>query len=187
MHNRLASLQSNWNECELLAPKSARLRAFLAVLLRHPDKPLTAAHPVHKLPQLLAEIRESNMAPMAAIPSQTSYGEALRRLGDPVYLTSHRYRDQVARFSAFQATAHATMFERAVVRRFRRLGVPMFAEVCLFGNVIELVHCTLGRRLSDRQWAVVGHVGQEVAGQLGVDVVWGGDGSPFSPSTWEVL
>lgn len=126
------------------------------------------------------------MAPMAALSGQT-YGEALRALADPVYLTGYRYRDQVAAFAAFQATANATQFERAVVRKFRRLGVPMFVEACLFGNVLELVHGTKGRRLSDRQWAVVGHVGQEVATQLGLDVVWGGDGSPFAPTTWEVL
>lgn len=98
-----------------------------------------------------------------------------------------------------------------MVRRMAKMGIPMFAhEVMrsverqdeLFkagksnvrgkngahpnGFAIDLIHSVKGWQLNDRQWALIGHQGKEIAAAMGLDLEWGGDWKFYDPAHWEV-
>lgn len=43
------------------------------------------------------------------------------------------------------------------------------------GYAVDIIHSTLGYGLPDKGWLLLGHLGKEVAQQLGIKIVWGGD------------
>lgn len=107
-------------------------------------------------------------------------------------------------------------FEPVFRRRMAALGVPMFAHCVVrsleqqakefaegdskakpgqsahnFGCAVDFVHGTKAWSLTAQQWALVGHVGHEVALSLGLAVVWGGNDGPgdtfaWDPAHWEL-
>lgn len=102
-------------------------------------------------------------------------------------------------------------FVPVFLRRMDALGVPMFAY-CIwrsfdeqeavrkagnskagaggsphqYGCAVDLIHSIRGWGLNKQQWAVIGHVGKEVAASLGLRVVWGGDWDFYDPAHFEV-
>lgn len=111
------------------------------------------------------------------------------------------------------------LFEKKFQVRMRKLGVPMFAHCVLrshaeqirryaegnskaragespheYGLAIDLIHSIEAWQLPAESWALIGHVGKEVAAQNGLKLVWGGDwkkpGSTdligWDPAHWEV-
>lgn len=101
-------------------------------------------------------------------------------------------------------------FERLLVRRMSKLGVPMFAHEVwrsaerqaelaadgfsklvdgphMHGLAVDVIHARKGWRLTRQQWAVVGHVGRELATQRGYKLTWGGTwADPWDPAHWQV-
>jgi len=102
-------------------------------------------------------------------------------------------------------------FERALLRRFRRLSVPMYAHnmvrtkdeqkalfvrgvsktpdksAHLYGCAVDIVHGTRHWEIPRKAWDLVGHLGKEVAQSLGVKITWGGDfKSIYDPAHWEI-
>lgn len=103
-------------------------------------------------------------------------------------------------------------FERLLVKRMARLGVPIFASEVLrsaerqadlyalgnsraragegphqYGCAVDLVHSVHGWSMDKTEWAIFGHVGKELAMQYGFKVTWGGDfSSLYDPAHWEI-
>nr|QJB21342.1 MAG: hypothetical protein [Microvirus sp.] len=141
----------------------------------------------------------------------STYGAELRAIMDRPFTHSERYKAQQTR--ALRAGAHPDVieFERRLVARFRKLGVPMWAHCFVrsdadqnalfvrglskaragesphnYGLAVDIVHGTKAWELTRKQWELVGHVGKEVARQLGIDVEWGGDWKFYDPAHWEL-
>lgn len=149
-----------------------------------------------------------------------SFNEALRLMMDRPFCQSERFRNQ--QWRANQEGAHPKILEfaDAMVRRMCKLGVPMFPH-CIIrtrgeqnaayalghsqisGNkpyahqfaAVDLIHGTKAWELPERCWDLVGHVGNEVARQLGIHITWGGDWDGdgiktdqklYDPAHWEL-
>lgn len=144
-------------------------------------------------------------------PLSASFTDALRGMVDKPFLASRKWQEQ--QWRADRTGAHLTIleFERLLIKRMARLGVPMFASEVLrsqerqqqlfedghsqakagkgphpYGCAADVVHSVKGWNLTKTQWALVGHVGKEVAQQRGLKVSWGGDWKFYDPAHWEV-
>lgn len=144
-------------------------------------------------------------------PEGDKCASELRGMIDRSFLLSERHKGQHNR--ADRSRGHPTLleFERVLIKRFAKLGVPMFAH-CVYRNDVEqqslyarglskakpgqsahnhglavdIVHGTKAWDLTRKQWDLVGHVGKEVAASLGIKVEWGGDWSFYDPAHWEL-
>ena len=128
----------------------------------------------------------------------------------PVCL-SERYSDQQGRADRTGSDPRILEFERKLVKRARKIGVPLFAHCVIrgsadqnrlyregrskaragesphnFGCAVDLIHGTKGWNLTRNQWDIIGHIGHELAIQAGLDVVWGGDWKFYDPAHWEL-
>ncbi|QCS37267.1 hypothetical protein [Tortoise microvirus 77] len=139
------------------------------------------------------------------------YGTALRAIMDGGFLASRKYREQQLR--ADREGAHPVIldFERAFVRRLAKLGVPMFAyefkrglarqnelqkagkskakagqSAHGTGEGVDIIHGVKAWDLDRRSWAMIGHVGKELARQNGWRLTWGGDWKFYDPAHWEL-
>ncbi len=144
-------------------------------------------------------------------PNGGAYSTALRGMMDSAFCLSERYKDQQGRALRYGAHPDIVEFERRLVARFRKLRVPLFAHCVVrgedeqnslfvrglskaragqsphnYGLAVDIVHGTRAWDLSRQQWDLIGHVGHEVAAQLGVSVEWGGDWSFYDPAHWEL-
>lgn len=116
------------------------------------------------------------------------------------FCASERYQGQQNRAGRVGALPALLEVERKAVKRFKKLGVPMFA-VCVmrshaeqreafargkskaqpgqsphqYGLAFDLIHGIKGYELTDRQWLLVKHIVFEVAASCGVKLRWGGD------------
>ena len=106
------------------------------------------------------------------------------------------------------------IFERRLLARFKKLGIPMFTVYCYrdaklqnelfekgrskaragesphnYAMAIDMVHSTLAWDLPDKKcWDLIGHVGHEIAASWGIKVKWGGEfESLYDPAHWELL
>ena len=137
---------------------------------------------------------------------------ALRVMVDPVFLKSEKHQEQHWRANRQGADPRIIQFERALIRRMAKLGVPMWAHnmvrtpaeqmaVFVQGHsqkdgrgpyahkawAVDIVHGTKAWNLPDESWKLIGHLGKEVAASIGVKVVWGGDWTrPYDPAHWEL-
>lgn len=139
------------------------------------------------------------------------YRSALRAIVDRNLLQSSQYQTQQWRADRTRSHPDILLFEMLLVRRMAQLGVPMFTHAVYrdaanqnalheaghtratagqsphnYGLAADIVHSRLGWNLAKRSWAVVGHVGKEVAKQNGIAVRWGGDWSFYDPAHWEL-
>lgn len=156
-------------------------------------------------------IRTSLVSSSEARAEAESYGAALSAMVDRAWLKTAKYQGQ--QFRAYRVGAHPDLveFEKRFVRRMARLGVPMFAHEMVrnsarqealysqgltraragqsahqWGCAVDLVHGTKAWNLDAKSWAIIGHVGREVAGQAGIAIRWGGDWSFYDPAHWEL-
>lgn len=140
-----------------------------------------------------------------------TFDAALRAMVDRAFLKSERHQGQHWRANREGAHPDILEFERKLIAEFARLGVPLFAHCVVrpsweqdalkaqgfskagagesphnFGLAVDLVHGTKGWELTRKQWALVGHVGHEVAKRIGVKVEWGGSWKFYDPAHWEL-
>lgn len=140
-----------------------------------------------------------------------AYGDALRNMRHRAFCYSQKYGEQQARADRAGAQPEILEFERRLVKRAFKLGVPLFAHAVVrrsvdqnrlfregksharagesphnYGAAVDLIHGTKAWALSRKQWAIIGHLGKEVAAQMGVAVVWGGDWKFYDPAHWEL-
>lgn len=137
---------------------------------------------------------------------------ALRSLVNRDFLQTQKYEKQ--RWSANREGAHLLIveFAEALEKRMAYLGVPMYVHTMVrtkqeqrrlfeggFTNhngdhgfahqhcAIDLVHGQYAWNMNVDQWAVIGHIGKEVARLRGIDIKWGGDWKrPYDPAHWEL-
>lgn len=130
-------------------------------------------------------------------------------MADRPFLNSQKWQEQ--QWRAFREDCHFDIweFEKRFIKRMTKLGIPMFASEVwrskqrqaellaqgksktddgphMYGCAIDLVHSVKGWNLNAREWALVGHIGKEIAAQAGIKLVWGGDWEFYDPAHWEV-
>ncbi|KKB09519.1 hypothetical protein VE26_06330 [Devosia chinhatensis] len=131
---------------------------------------------------------------------------------DRPFLQSQRYADQQKRAKLEGAHPDIVEFVRVLPKRMAKHGVPMFASEVWrsderqnqlfeqgfskaragqgphpFGCAADLVHGVRGWNLNRDQWRLVGHIGQELVTQKGLNLVWGGNWPDFyDPAHWQV-
>lgn len=160
-----------------------------------------------------AELRRGELGlPIAG----ETFNEAVAAIADRVFLSSRNHAEQ--HWVAVRQGAHPDLleFERIMLRRMAKLGVPMFVHECVrsaqrqgqlkaagfsragpgasphqYGCAIDLIHGTLAWKLTPRQWEVVHHVGEEVikASGLAVENFCMQPGTKldgFDPAHWQV-
>lgn len=154
------------------------------------------------------------MSPLEPLPDPAipaTYADALRYMVNKPFLKSSRYRAQQWRADRIGAHNNILVFEKAFIRRFEKLGVPMFAHNMVrseatqrrlyvqgvtkapagrsphnHGKAVDLVHGIRAWDVPRPCWNLIGHVGKEVAAQLGIKLVWGGDWQFYDPAHWEL-
>lgn len=145
-------------------------------------------------------------------PSDETYAEGLKALRNLPFLKSPKWAEQQQRANRKGAHTDLLDFEKAMIKRMAKLGVPMFCHtlrrdkaaqnaVYVLGHskakwgasahnyacAVDIVHSVKAWNLTRTEWALVGHIGKEVALSLGVKLVWGGDWkSPWDPAHWEI-
>lgn len=119
---------------------------------------------------------------------------------DHVFLKSERYTDQQGRANRQGAHVDILAFEKRLVARLRKMGVPVFAHCVVrseeeqarlfaqkvtkarpgqsphqYGMAVDIIHGVHGWDLSRKQWEIIAHVADEVARALSIEITWGGD------------
>lgn len=102
-------------------------------------------------------------------------------------------------------------FEKRLVTRMRKQDVPLWCHTCVrtmadqdaayvrgvskakagqsahnYGMAVDIVHGTMGWNLQPLSWALLGHIGEEISVQSGIDVTWGGTWKFYDPAHWEL-
>lgn len=140
----------------------------------------------------------------------TRFGDGLRAIRDPHFLASEKWREQQSRANRVGCNLDIQLFERRMVARMQRLGVPMFAHSMrrseadqralyvqgvsrvrsdgphVAGYAVDIVHSTRAWDIPKVAWNIIGHVGKEVAASAGVDIEWGGDWDFWDPAHWQI-
>ncbi|QCS36990.1 hypothetical protein [Tortoise microvirus 39] len=144
-------------------------------------------------------------------PVPQNMHEAVKYLTAPTFLHSTRHKGQHWRADRNGAHPDIVAFERAFVRRMRKLNIPVFAHCVVrnnatqgrlyatgrtlakpgesphnHGKAVDLVHGVRAWDIPRGAWDVFGHVGKEVAHSLGVKVDWGGEWHFYDPAHWEL-
>lgn len=136
----------------------------------------------------------------------------LSQLMRPEFIKGQKYQEQQWRAVRDGADPKILAFEKAFVKKMASLNVPFFAtwvvrsateQQKMFDaevsrdspedgqwphrkHAVDLIHGTLGYNLTKTQWALVGHVGKEVAQARGIKITWGGDWKFYDPAHWEL-
>lgn len=148
--------------------------------------------------------------------AERAFQNALDALKNEAFLKSPRYQEQQTRANLAGAHPDIVEFSRKVVKKAKSLGVPLFAhcivrtkeeQAIAFGKgvswdspddglwphrfaAVDIIHGTRGWIDSPKipnAWAVIGHLGKEVANSMDLPVVWGGDWkSKWDPAHWEL-
>jgi hypothetical protein len=144
-----------------------------------------------------AKVAEPTLFPLDVSKPGPGFDDALAAMRDPAYLRSRNWQEKQWVADREGVHPHLLEFERLLVKRMGRLGVPMHCVLAvsmagdealgdspyLVGCAVAVVHAVRAWNLSSKQWALVGHVGEELAKQRGLHVLWGGQADP---ARWEV-
>lgn len=146
------------------------------------------------------------------VADAATYADAIAEIKNPAFCLSKKYQEQQLRAVRIGAHPEIVEFERLLIRRMRKLGVPMFAHCVYrgerdqamvyvagnsrarwgesphnFGCAVDIIHGLRAWSIPRRAWEVVGHVGKEVAKSKGLKVAWGGDfKNLWDPAHWEL-
>lgn len=140
-----------------------------------------------------------------------TFKDALREMVDRPFLASIRYSEQQTRADRDLCHPDILVFEKALVKRLKDMGVPMFCHCARrgaveqqklfdegyskampgqsphnFGLAVDVIHGTRAWELSRKSWEVIGHVGKEVAQARGIKLKWGGDWEFYDPAHWQL-
>lgn len=132
-------------------------------------------------------------------------------LVDPAVLETIGYRNRVLSVSLTDCHHEVRDFTRAFLSELNKRGMPFFVHsACrtdreqnsLFargvtkaragqsphnhGMAVDIVHYGRYWDLTEKEWAVIGLIGKEVARRRNVKVTWGGDWKFFDPAHWEL-
>lgn len=141
----------------------------------------------------------------------TDYASGLRSVVNKDFLKSTKYGSQQWRAIRQGADDDLLDFERLLIRRMKKHGVPMFASEMIrtshqqmlnvekgvskapptraphvHGFAVDIIHSILGWDLPKPVWTLIGHIGKEAAASAGIPIEWGGDWSFYDPAHWEI-
>lgn len=145
-------------------------------------------------------------------PAAITYAQAVKGIRNLDFCLSQKFLEQQTRADREGAHPDMVEFEGAVVRRMRKLGVPMFAQCVMrgqdeqtrayvsgnshakwgesphnYGCGADIIHGILAWSIPRKSWEVIGHIGKEISVAKGIPVVWGGDFSRlWDPAHWEL-
>jgi hypothetical protein len=145
-------------------------------------------------------------------PEDASLRQSLASIADRQFCLGVKYSEQQLRADRTIAHPEIDDFGRLLVKRMRRLDVPMFVSTLFrgrddqesayvlghskahwgqsahnFGCAVDVIHGVKGWGLTRQEWSIIGHVGKELAAQRGLKVTWGGDWErPWDPAHWEL-
>jgi hypothetical protein len=142
----------------------------------------------------------------------TNLSTSLRVLVDRPFITTTKYHEHQQR--ALRRGAHPQIieFERKFVSRMaKKHGVPMFAHNMVrtsseqtklyvqgfsqaqagesphnHGCAVDIVHSIKAWKMDERSWRMLGHIGMELADQLGIKIEWGGEWDFYDPAHWQL-
>lgn len=139
-----------------------------------------------------------------------AYASELRGMTNRAFCFGTKYAEQQGRAVRQGAHPEIIEFERKLVKRLFKLGVPLFAH-CMwrdmneqtrvyvsgrskarwgdsphnYGAAVDIIHGTRGWDLTRKQWGIIGHIGKELAASMCIKVTWGGDWEFYDPAHWE--
>jgi len=144
------------------------------------------------------------------VTTSPTFAAAMAKLVNGPFVGSRKYQEQQGRADRMGMHPDLRRFETAFQGRLVKLKIPMFsAEVVRsaarqnemfhlghskakggesahqFGCAFDLVHSVHAWALDAKAWALIGHVGHEVAKSLGIEVTWGGDDGPGDDFAWD--
>lgn len=143
-------------------------------------------------------------------PVPGSFNDELDKMTDIAFLKTRLYQAQQWRVRRDGLHPSLQIFEPLLIKRMETLGVPMFCHCAVrtpdeqakvfaegfsklrygphnAGLAVDIIHGVRAWNLSRKQWALIGHIGKELAQSRGLKLVWGGDWKdPWDPAHWEV-
>lgn len=143
---------------------------------------------------------------------QQTYQAALRRLIAPMAFQDVKFLNRKAGVDFSLIDPDLLRWVRAMARECEAMAIPLFVieghrsaerQALLkskgnsnagpgqsphqYGMAVDLVHYGLFWNLSEKEWAVVGQLGKEVARKQNLELTWGGDfNSLWDPAHWEL-
>jgi hypothetical protein len=138
--------------------------------------------------------------------------QSLAAIANRQFCQGVKYSEQQMRADRDGAHPEIIEFGRLLVKRMRRLDVPMFESTMWrtmddqqaayvmghssakpgqsahnYGCAVDVIHGVKGWDLTRQEWSIIGHVGKELAAQRGFKLTWGGDWKrPWDPAHWEL-
>ena len=145
----------------------------------------------------------------------TAYPRAIDAMRNPAFLKTPKYQEQQTRANRVGAHPHIVEFAEKLVKRGAQLGIPLFPhcvvrtydeQVAAYTRglsrdspadglwphkfaAVDIIHGTLAwmdRPVILHAWEIVGHLGQEVANSMDIEIEWGGGWSFRDPAHWEL-
>lgn len=129
------------------------------------------------------------------------YADALNWMRRPYVVKTNHWAERQWIASRRGAYAPLLAWEHSFVDRFRKLGVPTHCgrfvipareiegmsplgrdllEPHVLGYACDMYHSTLGSDMPNICWEIFQHVGEEIAEQQGLNLLWGGVDRPWS-------
>ena len=134
----------------------------------------------------------------------TAFPRALDAMRNPAFLETPKYQEQQTRAIRDGAHPHILEFTDKLIGRGAQLGIPLFPhcivrrydeQVAAYTRgmsrdspadglwphkafAVDIIHGVLGwmdNPIIYDAWAIVGHLGKEVAHSMDIDIEWGGD------------
>lgn len=145
-------------------------------------------------------------------PEPARYADAIRDIRNPDFCRSYKFLEQQMRADRVGAHPDIIEFEKALIAKLRKIGLPMFAHCVMrgqdeqtrayvsgasrakwgesphnFGFAVDIIHGIRAWSIPRMAWEVVGHSGKEVSVAKGIPIVWGGDWAKlWDPAHWEL-
>ncbi len=140
-----------------------------------------------------------------------SYQQAAKAMVDFAELKTQYYRDRVIRCSREGAHPDIIDFEQQFRKALAARGYPFYAFEFYrsderqdqlyrqgvtkaqhgqsphnWGCAVDIIHLRKLWDLSEKEWAIIGALGKEVARKRNIKITWGGDWDFYDPAHWEL-
>ncbi|WHA39893.1 M15 family metallopeptidase [Agrobacterium larrymoorei] len=140
------------------------------------------------------------------------YQAVVDGLRNSAFLKMPRYQEQQTRAKVAGAHPKIIEFSKKLVKRGAVLGIPLFPH-CIVRDyedqavafvkgvtkdspedglwphrfaAVDIIHGTRAWDLTRQEWAIIGHLGKEVAISMSIKIEWGGDWKFYDPAHFEL-
>lgn len=158
--------------------------------------------------RLDAETRADGDFPV--LPEDASLQAALVDMQDVKFCDGQKWQEQQWRADRHNVPLDLLEFESRFINRARNMyRIPLYCHTArrskadqlklveegrsrdpngphVHGLALDIIHSTKAWNLSKNQWALLGHIGKEVAQTLHIKLDWGGDWRFYDPAHWEI-